>query len=78
MATNERKTAVVKWFNDQKGFGFLVPEGQQSERGKDVFVHVSAVENAGLHTLSEGQRISYELETDRRGRTSAVNLKVED
>lgn len=76
MAT-ERKTAIVKWFNDQKGFGFGVPEGQQSERGKDVFIHISAVERAGLHTLSEGQRISYDLETDKTGRTSAVNLEVE-
>lgn len=77
MATNERKTAVVKWFSDQKGFGFLVPDGQESAKGRDIFVHISAVERAGLDTLSEGQRISYELETDRRGRTSAVNLKVE-
>lgn len=66
-------TGSVKWFNPTKGFGFIQPESG----GSDVFVHISAVERAGLTTLNEGQRVSYELETDqRRGRTSAVNLRA--
>ena len=66
-------TGSVKWFNGTKGFGFIQPE----TGGNDVFVHISAVERAGMSTLSEGQRVSYELETDsRRGRTSAVNLRA--
>ena len=67
-------TGTVKWFNLQKGFGFIQP----SDGGKDVFVHISAVERAGLSTLNEGQKVSYELVTDRqRGKTSAENLKAE-
>jgi len=62
---------TVKWFNPQKGFGFIQPEGG----GKDVFVHISAVERAGLSTLDEGQRLEYELVSDR-GKTAAGNLKV--
>jgi CspA family cold shock protein len=62
----------VKWFNNQKGYGFIQP----SDGGRDVFVHVSAVERAGIRTLVEGQRVSYELTTER-GKTSATNLKVE-
>ena len=62
----------VKWFNATKGFGFIAPEGG----GKDVFVHVSAVERAGLQTLREDQAITYEIATER-GRQSAVNLKVQ-
>lgn len=66
-------TGTVKWFNEQKGYGFIQPDGG----GKDVFVHVTAVERAGLRGLQEGQKVSYELETDRRnGKTSAVNLKA--
>lgn len=65
-------TGVVKWFSAQKGFGFIQPSGG----GKDVFVHISAVEKAGLSNLNEGQTISYELITER-GRTSAGNLKLE-
>jgi len=66
-------TGSVKWFNPTKGFGFIQPESG----GSDVFVHISAVERAGMTTLAEGQRVSYELETDqRRGRTSAVNLRA--
>jgi CspA family cold shock protein len=61
----------VRWFNATKGYGFIAPEAG----GKDVFVHISAVEQAGLQTLREDQAISYELETNR-GRQSAVNLKV--
>ena len=62
---------TVKWFNSTKGFGFIQPE----EGGKDVFVHVSAVERAGLRGLNEGQRVAYELQNER-GRTAAVNLKA--
>jgi CspA family cold shock protein len=61
---------TVKWFNATKGYGFIQPE----DGGKDVFVHISAVERAGLRGLNEGQRISYELQNER-GRTAAVNLK---
>jgi cold shock protein len=62
---------TVKWFNPTKGYGFIQPQGG----GKDVFVHISAVERAGLGTLNEGQSIEYEME-ENRGKTSAVNLKV--
>ena len=62
---------TVKWFNSQKGFGFIVPE----EGGKDVFVHISAVERAGLRGLNEGQKLEFELQ-ENRGRMAAANLKV--
>ena len=66
-------TGTVKWFNTTKGFGFIQPDGG----GADVFVHISAVERAGIGTLNEGQKICYELETDpRKGKQSAVNLKA--
>jgi CspA family cold shock protein len=66
-------TGTVKWFNAQKGFGFIQPE----DGSKDVFVHISAVERAGMHSLTEGQRISYELVPDRRtGKTSAEQLQA--
>jgi len=65
-------TGTVKFFNPDKGFGFIAPEGG----GDDAFVHISAVERAGMRTLEKEQRISYELETDRRGKTSAVNLQA--
>lgn len=65
-------TGTVKWFNSTKGFGFIQPDGG----GKDVFVHVSAVERSGIGSLDEGQKIAYELERDRKtGRESAVDLK---
>ena len=64
-------TGTVKFFNNDKGYGFIAPEGG----GDDAFVHISAVERAGMHTLDKDQRVSYELETDRRGKTSAVNLQ---
>jgi cold shock protein len=64
-------TGTVKWFNPQKGYGFIQPD----DGGKDVFVHISAVERAGLQTLREGQKISYELTQDRRtGKSSADRL----
>ena len=65
-------TGTVKFFNADKGFGFIAPE----TGGNDAFVHISAVERAGLRTLDKDQRVSYELETDRRGKTSAVNLQT--
>jgi len=66
-------TGTVKFFNAQKGYGFIAPEGGDS----DVFVHISAVEQAGLKTLHEGQRVSFDVATDqRRGKTNAQNLKV--
>ncbi|MET0137071.1 MAG: cold-shock protein [Sphingobium sp.] len=64
-------TGTVKFFNADKGYGFIAPESG----GDDAFVHISAVERAGMSTLQKEQRISYELETDRRGKTSAVNLQ---
>jgi len=64
-------TGTVKWFNATKGFGFIQP----AEGGKDVFVHISAVERAGMQTLREGQKVSYELTQDRRtGKSSADRL----
>jgi CspA family cold shock protein len=66
-------TGTVKWFNAQKGYGFIQPE----DGSKDVFVHISAVERAGLNSLHEGQRVGYELERGQQGKTSAVALKVQ-
>ncbi len=62
---------TVKWFNPTKGYGFIQPE----DGGKDVFIHISALGDAGLRTLNEGQRVSFELET-KNGKTSAVNIKL--
>ena len=62
---------TVKWFNAQKGYGFIQP----TDGSKDVFVHISAVEAAGLGSLREGQKVSYEIERGQQGKTSAVNLK---
>jgi CspA family cold shock protein len=64
-------TGTVKWFNAQKGYGFIEP----SDGGKDVFVHISAVERAGLNSLQEGQKVNYEIERDR-GKESAANLSL--
>jgi CspA family cold shock protein len=63
----------VKFFNDAKGFGFIAPE----DGGTDAFVHISAVERSGMRTLSQDQRVSYDLEADRNGKTCATNLKAE-
>ena len=66
-------TGTVKWFNTTKGYGFIQPD----DGGADVFVHISAVERAGLRSLNEGQKITYELEQDRRsGKMAAGNLQV--
>jgi CspA family cold shock protein len=66
-------TGTVKWFNETKGYGFITPD----QGGSDVFVHISAVERSGLRGLNEGQKISYDLEADRKtGKSSAVNLKT--
>lgn len=66
-------TGTVKWFNEQKGYGFIQPDNGQ----KDVFVHISAVERAGLRTLKEGQKVSFEVVTDKRtGKSSAGNLQA--
>ena len=65
-------TGTVKWFNGQKGFGFIEP----SDGSKDVFVHISAVERAGLSGLGEGQKVSYDLESGRDGKVSATNLRL--
>jgi len=62
---------TVKFFNSDKGYGFIAPE----DGGNDSFVHISAVERAGMATLNKDQRVSYEIETDRRGKQSAVNLQ---
>jgi CspA family cold shock protein len=64
-------TGTVKWFNAQKGYGFIQP----TSGGPDVFVHISAVERAGMDGLDEGQKLSYDLEQGQRGRVSAVNLR---
>ena len=66
------KTGTVKWFNATKGYGFIAPD----DGSKDAFVHITAVEEAGLGTLREGQKVSFELETGRDGKTSAANLKA--
>lgn len=63
---------TVKWFNAVKGFGFIAPE----DGSKDAFVHISAVERAGLDSLSEGQKVSYDLQQGQNGKTSAENLTV--
>ncbi len=67
------RTGAVKWFNSSKGFGFIQPDAG----GSDVFVHISAVERAGMRDLNEGQKISYEIVADKRtGKSSADNLKL--
>lgn len=65
---------TVKFFNDQKGYGFIAPD----DGGTDAFVHISAVERSGMRTLSQNQRVRYELEADKRGKMAAVNLQPVD
>ena len=64
-------TGTVKFFNESKGYGFIAPD----EGGNDAFVHISAVENSGMRTLRENQRVTYDLEADRRGKMAATNLR---
>ena len=64
-------TGTVKFFNESKGYGFIAPDGG----GNDAFVHISSVESSGMRSLHENQRVSYELQQDRRGKMAAVNLK---
>ena len=71
---NVMATGTVKWFNPTKGFGFIEPE----DGGNDAFVHISAVERAGLSTLRECQKVSYELQPGKNGKSSAENLAVKD
>jgi cold shock protein len=66
-------TGTVKWFNTTKGFGFIAPDSG----GKDVFVHISAVERSGLTTLADNQKVTFELQAGRDGRESAVNIEIE-
>jgi CspA family cold shock protein len=70
--TDWMATGTVKWFNATKGYGFVQPDGG----GKDVFLHVSALERAGLNSIAEGQKINYELESGRDGRTSAGSITL--
>jgi cold shock protein len=67
-------TGTVKFFNENKGYGFISPDGG----GTDAFVHISAVERSGMRTLRENQRVSYELQEDRRGKMAATNLQAAD
>ena len=67
-------TGTVKFFNETKGYGFIAPDGG----GNDAFVHISAVERSGMRSLRENQRVSFDLEEDRRGKMAAVNLKSAD
>ena len=73
MQDQGQSVGTVKWFNDQKGFGFIQPENG----GNDVFVHISAVERAGMRTLKEGQKLGYDLQRDpKKGKDSAANLRA--
>jgi CspA family cold shock protein len=74
LKVNIMATGTVKWFNPAKGFGFIQPE----DGGKDVFVHISALERAGISSVAEGQKVEYELAAGRDGRASAENLKLTD
>ena len=65
-------SGTVKWFNPTKGFGFIQPD----DGAKDVFVHISSVEKAGIRTLNEGQKVEFEIESGRDGRASAIDLRV--
>ena len=65
-------TGTVKWFNATKGYGFIAPD----EGGADAFVHITAVEASGIHSLEEGAKVSYEIETGRNGKDAATNLRL--
>ena len=67
-------TGTVKWFNTTKGYGFIAPD----DGGKDAFVHITAVQRAGLQSLAEGQRVEYELQVGQNGKSSAQNLQIID
>jgi CspA family cold shock protein len=67
-------TGTVKFFNENKGYGFIAPD----EGGNDAFVHISALERSGMRTLRENQRVSYDLQEDRRGKMAAVNIRAAD
>jgi CspA family cold shock protein len=67
-------TGTVKFFNENKGYGFIAPD----DGGNDAFVHISAVERSGMRTLRDGQRVSYDLQADNRGKMAATNLKAAD
>ncbi|HBT44176.1 MAG: cold-shock protein [Alphaproteobacteria bacterium] len=67
-------TGTVKWFNPNKGFGFIQPD----DGSKDAFVHISAVERAGIHSLREGQKVTYDLQAGQNGKSSAENLTIAD
>ncbi|UTW50833.1 cold-shock protein [bacterium SCSIO 12827] len=67
-------TGTVKWFNPNKGFGFIHPD----DGSKDAFVHISAVERAGIHSLREGQKVTYDLQAGQNGKSSAENLTIAD
>jgi len=71
---NEMTTGTVKFFNENKGYGFIAPDGG----GNDAFVHISAVERSGMRSLRDGQRVSYDLQPDNRGKMAAANLKPAD
>lgn len=66
------QTGTVKWFNPTKGYGFIAPDNG----GQDVFLHISAVERAGMSSVNEGQKLEYELEKGRSGKTAAINIKA--
>jgi CspA family cold shock protein len=72
MSQNSEQRGTVKWFNGQKGYGFIQPD----DGSKDVFVHISAVERSGLQTLTEGQKIAFTIERGQQGKLSAVNLQA--
>lgn len=67
-------TGIVKWFNPTKGYGFIAPD----TGGKDIFVHISAVQKAGLRTLNEGQKLGFDVEQQQNGRSAAINLSKPD
>lgn len=71
-SSGERLNGTVKWFNTQKGYGFIKPDGQE----RDIFVHISALQQSGLERLNDNQRVSFQLVSDRQGKTSAGHLQL--